>query len=97
VAQQEYKFMKAIILAGGLGKRLRPLTNKKPKPMMPLGGKPILEHLMKWIKKKIGNCDPYIIASFHPAFLMRQPDQKKLAWTDLKLIREKMKQLNFEP
>ena len=49
----------------------------------------------KWMKKKIGNCDPYIIASFHPAFLMRQPDQKKLAWIDLKLIREKMKQLNF--
>jgi len=49
----------------------------------------------KWIKKKIGNCDPYIIASFHPAFLMRQPDQKKLAWIDLKLIREKIKQLNF--
>ena len=49
----------------------------------------------KWMKKKIGNCDPYIITSFHPAFLMRQPDQKKLAWIDLKLIREKMKQLNF--
>ena len=49
----------------------------------------------KWMKKKIGNCDPYIIASFHPAFLMRQPDQKKLAWTDLQLIREKMKQLSF--
>ena len=47
------------------------------------------------IRKKIGNCDPYIIASFHPAFLMRQPDQKKLAWIDLKLIKEKMKQLNF--
>jgi DNA polymerase len=49
----------------------------------------------KWMRKKIGNCDPYIMPSFHPAFLMRQPDQKKLAWTDLKLIREKMKQLNF--
>ena len=49
----------------------------------------------KWIKKQIGNCHPYIIASFHPAFLMRQPDQKKLAWVDLKLIRKKMKQLNF--
>jgi len=49
----------------------------------------------KWIKKKIGDCDPHIMASFHPAFLMRQPDQKKLAWIDLKLIREKIKQLNF--
>jgi len=47
------------------------------------------------MKKKIGNCTPYIMTSFHPAFLMRQPDQKKLAWIDLKLIREKMKQLNF--
>ena len=49
----------------------------------------------KWMNKKIGNCDPYIIASFHPAFLMRQPDQKKLTWIDLKLVREKIKQLNF--
>ncbi len=49
----------------------------------------------KWIRKKIGNCDPYIMVSFHPAFLMRQPDQKKLAWIDLKLIREKIKNLNL--
>ena len=43
--------MKAVILAGGLGTRLRPLSNKKPKPMLPLGGKPILAHVIKWIKK----------------------------------------------
>ena len=43
--------MKAVILAGGLGTRLRPLTNKKPKPMLPLDKKPLLEHLIKWIKK----------------------------------------------
>ena len=42
----------------------------------------------KWIKKQIGNCNPYIMPSFHPAFLMRQPDQKKLSWIDLKLIRD---------
>ncbi len=49
--QLEYKFMKAVIIAGGLGVRLRPLTNKKPKPMLPLDKKPLLEHLIKWIKK----------------------------------------------
>ena len=43
--------MKAVILAGGLGTRLRPLTDKKPKPMLPLGKKPLLEHLIKWIRK----------------------------------------------
>ena len=43
--------MKAVILAGGLGTRLRPLTNNTPKPMLPVGEKPILEHLINWTKK----------------------------------------------
>ena len=43
--------MKAVILAGGLGTRLRPLTNNNPKPMLPVGEKPILEHLIEWTKK----------------------------------------------
>jgi len=43
--------VKAIILAGGLGTRLRPLTNNIPKPMLPLGEKPILEHLINWTRK----------------------------------------------
>ena len=47
----------------------------------------------KWKQKEIGSVKPWIIASFHPAFLMRQPEQKKLAWIDLKMIREKIKNL----
>ena len=47
----------------------------------------------KWIQKEIGSVKPWIIASFHPAFLMRQPEQKKLAWVDLKMIRDKLKVL----
>jgi len=49
----------------------------------------------KWFEKKIGEINTWIIASFHPAFLMRQPEQKKLAWIDLKMIREKSKVLNI--
>ncbi len=49
----------------------------------------------KWIQKEIGLIKPWIIASFHPAFLMRQPEQKKLAWIDLKMIRDKSKILNI--
>ena len=49
----------------------------------------------KWIQKEIGTTKPWIIASFHPAFLMRQPEQKKLAWIDLKMIREKYKNIKI--
>ena len=50
----------------------------------------------KWIDKKIGNIKTNVIASFHPAFLMRQPDQKKYAWEDLKMIRKKISELNIK-
>ncbi len=43
----------------------------------------------KWIEKKFGDCKTSVIITFHPAFLMRQPAQKKLAWIDLKMIRDK--------
>ncbi len=49
----------------------------------------------KWMQRKIGLANPWIIASFHPAFLMRQPEQKKFAWIDLKMIREKSKTLKI--
>ena len=39
--------MKAVILAGGLGTRLSEETVSKPKPMVEIGGKPILWHIMK--------------------------------------------------
>ena len=43
--------MKAVILAGGLGTRLQPYTTFLPKAMLPLGDKPLLEHLIGWVKK----------------------------------------------
>ena len=49
----------------------------------------------KWIQKEIGTVRPWVMASFHPAFLMRQPEQKKLAWIDLKMIRDKSKILKI--
>ena len=49
----------------------------------------------KWLQKEIGTIKPWIIASFHPAFLMRQPEQKKLTWIDLKMVRDKIKNLKI--
>ena len=40
----------ALILAGGKGERLRPLTDNLPKPMVRVCGKPILEHQVEWLK-----------------------------------------------
>ncbi|MDA4122644.1 MAG: nucleotidyltransferase family protein [Thaumarchaeota archaeon] len=41
----------AVILAGGLGTRLRPYTLATPKPLLPVGGKPILEYIIAWLLK----------------------------------------------
>ena len=38
--------MKAVILAGGEGTRLRPLTSNQPKPMMPIANVPMMEHIV---------------------------------------------------
>ncbi len=42
--------MKAVILAGGYGKRLRPLTDERPKPLLEVAGKPIIEWQISWLK-----------------------------------------------
>ena len=49
----------------------------------------------QWIEKEFGECKTSIIVTFHPAFLMRQPAQKKMAWIDLKMIREKKSKLKI--
>lgn len=44
--------MKAIILAGGSGERLRPLTAETPKPMVPFLGAPLLEHSLRLLRRR---------------------------------------------
>lgn len=40
-----------VLMVGGLGKRLRPYTNNRPKPLLEIGGKPILEHILEKLIK----------------------------------------------
>ena len=49
----------------------------------------------QWIEKEFGQCNTSVIVTFHPAFLMRQPTQKKLAWVDLQMIRDKKAKLKI--
>lgn len=43
--------LKAVIMAGGLGTRLRPLTDAIPKPMLPMGDRPIMEHVVERLRE----------------------------------------------
>lgn len=55
--------MKVIILAGGFGTRLSEYTNVIPKPMVPIGGKPILWHIMQFYAK-YGHKDFYVALGY---------------------------------
>ena len=55
----------------------------------------ILRHRGIWKEMSLSNSLVIpIIATLHPAYLLRAPNQKKLAWEDLKSIRSKLKELN---
>ena len=43
--------MKAVVMAGGEGTRLRPLTSNQPKPMVPVVGKPCMEHIIELLRE----------------------------------------------
>ncbi|MGE5140949.1 MAG: sugar phosphate nucleotidyltransferase, partial [Rudaea sp.] len=43
--------MKVIVMAGGEGSRLRPLTINRPKPMVPLVNRPVMGHIVEWLKR----------------------------------------------
>ncbi|AIC14885.1 nucleotidyltransferase family protein [Nitrososphaera viennensis] len=56
--------MKAVILAGGLGTRLQPYTFFIPKPMLPLGNKPLLEYTIEWLRNAGGIKEIVICVSY---------------------------------
>ena len=62
--------MKAVILAGGLGTRLSEETNDKPKPMVNIGGMPILWHIMK-IYSSYG-INEFIICCGYKGYLIKE-------------------------
>lgn len=56
--------MQCVILAAGEGSRMRPLTTERPKVMLPLAGKPILEHLIESVKEA-GISDIILVTGYH--------------------------------
>ncbi len=43
--------MKAVVMAGGEGTRLRPMTSSMPKPLLPVVNRPIMEHVLRLLKR----------------------------------------------
>lgn len=69
--------MKAIILAGGRGKRLRPITDYVPKPLVPIKNIPIIEWQIKYLKK-FGITDVIICTGYKQELIENYLDMKKL-------------------
>ena len=57
--------MKAVVMAGGHGTRLRPLTSNQPKPMVPIVGKPCVEHILELLREH-GVEDVTVTLAFMP-------------------------------
>jgi len=65
--------MQCVILAGGLGTRMRPLTDLRPKTLLPVGGRPFAWHQMQWLAAQGVDDVVYCIA--------HQGDQIRQYWT----------------
>src|ERR1044072_979528 len=57
--------MKAVVMAGGEGTRLRPLTSNQPKPMVPVAGKPCMEHIIELLRRH-GMTDIVVTVAYLP-------------------------------
>lgn len=57
--------MKAVVMAGGFGTRIQPLTNSRPKPMLPIMNRPMMEHTMMTLKE-LGITEFIVLLYFKP-------------------------------
>ena len=60
--------MKAVVMAGGFGTRIQPLTNSMPKPMLPVMNKPMMEHIIRQLSRA-GINDIIVLLYFKPEFI----------------------------
>src|SRR5207253_8518074 len=63
VGVERSQTMKAVVMAGGEGTRLRPLTSNQPKPMVPIVGKPCMEHILELLREH-GLTDVIVTVAF---------------------------------
>lgn len=67
-----------VIMAGGLGSRLRPFTNECPKPLLKIGGKPILEHIIE--RAKLNGFTRFVISINYLGHMIEEYFKKGDRW-----------------
>ena len=84
--------MKAMIFAAGLGTRLKPITDTLPKALVPICGKPLLQHVLE--KLEAAGIDDFVVNVHHfadkiEAWVAEHPQQARVAFSDERdLLRE---------
>ncbi len=80
--------MKALILAGGIGSRLRPLTNNLPKPMIPIFDRPFLHWMLKDLAET-GITDAILAVNYLPDSIMSYFDQNDVGLKLTSILEDK--------
>ena len=78
--------MKAVLLAGGLGTRMREETEYRPKPMVEIGGQPILWHIMKNLAR--AGLTEFVIASGYKSEVIDEYFDRHPGWVNQGQVRE---------
>ncbi len=81
--------MKAVILAAGGGKRMRPLTYERPKVMLPIAGKPIIEHLLEEVKEA-GIDDFIFVVGYHDETIRNYFEKGERWGINIEYVTQKM-------
>jgi dTDP-glucose pyrophosphorylase len=79
--------LRAVVMAGGFGTRLHPLTESTPKPMLPVGGRPILAHILDQLRAS-GISRVNVTTHFHPDAITEHFGDGREYGVDLSYVRE---------
>jgi dTDP-glucose pyrophosphorylase/CBS domain-containing protein len=78
---------RAVVMAGGQGSRLRPLTENTPKPMLPVGGRPVLEHIVEQLRDE-GITRIHVTTHYHADKIMRHFGGGESFGVDIQYVNE---------
>ncbi|NIU82982.1 MAG: NTP transferase domain-containing protein, partial [Candidatus Thorarchaeota archaeon] len=79
--------MKAVVLAAGKGTRLRPLTSNRPKSLLPIGGAPLLSHLLNRLKE-VGIKEVLIVTNFKEEMIREFYHQNPISNLSVNFIKQ---------